>query len=123
MAQNPNITPVECIETTIFEFHQRRRSLTDCLRMLMQLTEIGGQAASSDFYRHVSQFVAQEIIPPERPQTGGGEIPFAYRLFKELENLGNVMSRVENAKRNAPSNTTVPQGQGASSKSCWGSLF
>ncbi|KAJ8075003.1 hypothetical protein PM082_019330 [Marasmius tenuissimus] len=111
MAQNPNIGPVECIETTVFEFHQRRRDLGDTLRILMQVSELGALEDASDFYRHVAQFVASEIIPPER-QPGRGEIPFAYRLFKEMENVGTILSRVDAARKGARSNTAVPQGQG-----------
>ncbi|KAL0579383.1 hypothetical protein V5O48_002608 [Marasmius crinis-equi] len=112
MAQNPNINPVDCVEITVFEFHQRRRNLADALRILMQVTELGGLGDASDFYRHVAQFVAGEIIPPERQQ-GRGEIPFAYRLFKEMENIGTVLSRVDAARKSARSNTMVPQGQGS----------
>ncbi|KAF9264555.1 hypothetical protein L218DRAFT_1076467 [Marasmius fiardii PR-910] len=112
MAQNPNISPVDCVEATVLEFHHRRRNLADSLRILMEVTEIGGLEETSDFYRNVAQFVVAEIILPERPQTSRGETPFAYRLFKEMEDLGTVLSRVDTARKNAQSNTVIPPGQG-----------
>ncbi|KAG7087591.1 hypothetical protein E1B28_013544 [Marasmius oreades] len=112
MAQNPNVSAVNCVETTILEFHQRRRNLADSLRILMQVTEIGVSEDTSEFYRNVAQFVVAEIIPPERLRTSRGVIPFAHRLFKEMEHLGTVLSRVDAARRNAQSNTVIPPGQG-----------
>ncbi|KAG6374018.1 hypothetical protein JVT61DRAFT_4654 [Boletus reticuloceps] len=36
MAVNPNMGPVNSIEATVAEFHQRRRHLVDCLRYLFE---------------------------------------------------------------------------------------
>ncbi|ESK89924.1 nucleoporin [Moniliophthora roreri MCA 2997] len=114
MSENPNLDPVRCIELTVSEFHQRRRDLADCLRYLFQATEMAEYEDASPLFQHIGHFARTEILPPERQ--AGGVIPIAYRIFREIENLGNVLSRADAARKNARSDTFIPPvGQGSPS--------
>ncbi|KIK56168.1 hypothetical protein GYMLUDRAFT_87421 [Collybiopsis luxurians FD-317 M1] len=108
MSQNPNITPVYCLEMAVAEFHSRRRQLVDCLRYLLEATEVAQSPDVPALYHHISNYVRRDLAIPEASPTGG-EIPLAYRIFKEMENLGNVISRADNARKSAQTNTVVPQ--------------
>ncbi|KAJ4481027.1 nucleoporin Nup186/Nup192/Nup205 [Lentinula aciculospora] len=108
MMQNPNITPVSCLEMAVAEFHSRRRHLVDCLRYLLEAAEAAESSEAPPLYRHLDRYVRVDLT---RPQTlpGGSEIPLAYRIFQEIENLGQVIVRADNARRSAQSHTVIPQ--------------
>ncbi|KAF9074489.1 nucleoporin Nup186/Nup192/Nup205 [Rhodocollybia butyracea] len=107
MAQNPNVTPVSCLELAVAEFHLRRRHLVDCLRYLLEAAEAAQSSDAPPLYRHLEKYVRHDLAIPAL--AGGGEIPLAYRIFKEMENLGNVIARADNARKSAQTNTVIPQ--------------
>lgn len=119
MAENPNISPVSCVENAIAEFHERRRHLADSLRFLFEAAE-ASRSTDSEMYQRLDTFVRTELVQPQHVQ--GGEISMAYRIFKEIEDLGEVITRAYTARQNAGSNTVAPGGQGSSSWSFKGNL-
>jgi nuclear pore complex protein Nup205 len=101
MAENPNIVSVNCLEVAIAEFHQRRRHLVDSLRYIFEAAEAASIGDAPPVYMRIDAFVRQDLIPPVSfPE---GELSLAYRIFKEIENLGNVISKAHEAKQNAGS--------------------
>ncbi|EGO28547.1 hypothetical protein SERLADRAFT_413403 [Serpula lacrymans var. lacrymans S7.9] len=113
MSNNPNIGAVNCMEATVAEFHQRRRYLADCMRYIFEAAELAQIAGASRLYHRVETFARHELIPAVK--VPGGEIPLAYRIFREIDNLGITIARAQSARQNAGSNTTVSSGQGGNS--------
>ncbi|KAF8637106.1 hypothetical protein AX17_003010 [Amanita inopinata Kibby_2008] len=109
-AENPNIAPINCIEVTVAQFHQRRRCLVDSLQYLFEAAEAAENPDASPTYDRIGQFVRSELLIPEI--VGGGEIALAYRIFREIENMDSVIARAHVARRNAGSNTVAPSAQG-----------
>jgi len=109
MTENPNIGPVNCLELTIAEFHQRRRHLVDSLRYLFEAAEAGESSGASPMYMRIDTFVRVDLMSSVPPQDGTS---LAYKIFKEIENLGNAILKADAARKNAGSNTTAPTGQG-----------
>lgn len=107
MSKNPNINAVSCLELAVAEFHSRRRHLVDCIRYLLEAAEAAETPEAPPLYHHIDRYVRNELTAPHIAP-GGGEIPLAYRIFKEMENLGTVIARAENARKSAQTNTTVP---------------
>ncbi|KAF9463318.1 nucleoporin Nup186/Nup192/Nup205 [Collybia nuda] len=106
MAENPNISPVQCLEATIAEFHQRRRHLVDCLLYLVEATEAAEAPDLPPTYARIANYVRVELLG-----TSAGDA-FALKIFKQLEGLDSVIGRADLARKNASSNTTLPSGQG-----------
>jgi nuclear pore complex protein Nup205 len=111
MSQNPNINAVSCIEAVIVEFHQRRRHLVDCLRYIFEAAEVAEAADVPMIFERLNTFTQQELIPA-RCAPAGGDVTLASTIFREMENLGNVIAKVQGVKQNAVSNTAAPGDQG-----------
>jgi nuclear pore complex protein Nup205 len=107
MVENPNMGPIYCLEAAIAEFHQRRRHLVDSLRFIFEAAETASMSGASPVYTRIDTFVRQELVPAV-PVTGG-EISLAYRIFKEIGSLENVVSKAQEAKQRAGS-TSCDQG-------------
>ncbi|KAJ3843324.1 nucleoporin Nup186/Nup192/Nup205 [Lentinula raphanica] len=108
MTQNPNITPVSCLELAVAEFHSRRRYLVDCLRYLLEASEAAESSDAPPLLQHLDRYVRTDLIKPQTLPTGG-EITLARRIFQEIENLGKVIVRADNTRRSAQTNTVFPQ--------------
>ncbi|KAJ3995979.1 nucleoporin Nup186/Nup192/Nup205 [Lentinula boryana] len=108
MTQNPNVTPVSCLELAVAEFHARRRYLVDCLRYLLEAAEAAESSEAPSLYHHLDRYVRVDLIKPQS-MPSGGEIPLAYRIFQEIENIGKVIVRADNTRRSAQTNTVFPQ--------------
>ncbi|KAF9219350.1 hypothetical protein BS17DRAFT_804452 [Gyrodon lividus] len=111
MADNPNIGSVNCIETTLVEFHQRRRHLVDCLRYLVEAAELAELPDAPRLYIRLEAFVRQELAPVIKGT--GADVSLAQRIFKEIEVLGTAVSQAQTARQNAQSNTAVSSGPGS----------
>lgn len=111
MSHNPNITTVDCIEAVIVEFHQRRRHLVDCLRYIFDAAELAERADVPRIFMRLDAFTRQHLIPAAKTPVGG-DVTLAFTIFRELENLGNVIAKVQGTKQNAVSNTAAPAPQG-----------
>lgn len=109
MAQNPNINSVTAMEATVVEFHKRRRHLVDCLRFLFEAAESAQLPDTPRLYVRLETFLRQELVPTIK--LDGRDVSLAYRIFKEIESLGNAVSEACAAKQCATSNT-VPPGSG-----------
>ncbi|KAJ7778502.1 nucleoporin Nup186/Nup192/Nup205 [Mycena metata] len=103
-AENPNIQPVDCIELTIAEFHQRRRHLADCLGYIFEAAE----ATDDQIFQRIGEFVAQDLIPPPRT----GEVTLAHRIVREIQNLGNTVAKADAARKGARTMSVAPSAQG-----------
>ncbi|KAH7882163.1 nucleoporin Nup186/Nup192/Nup205 [Phlebopus sp. FC_14] len=110
MVENPNIASVNCMEAAVAEFHRRRRHLVDCLRYLFEAVELVEIPDAPRLYIRLEAFIRQELVPPSKAT--GGEVTLAQRVFKEVAELGAVVSQAQTAKQNATSNTVAPPGQG-----------
>ncbi|KAJ3879118.1 nucleoporin Nup186/Nup192/Nup205 [Lentinula edodes] len=108
MIQNPNITPVSCLELAVAEFHSRRRHLVDCLRYLFEATEAAEVSEAPPLYYHLDRYVRMDLTKPQH-LPGGGELPLAYRIFQEVETLGKVIVRADNMRKSAQTHTVIPQ--------------
>ncbi|KAF9477995.1 hypothetical protein BDN70DRAFT_880524 [Pholiota conissans] len=111
MSENPNIAPVNLVELTVAEFHQRRRNLVDCLRFLLEATEAADSPDSAPICKRIAKFVRAELLPGTR--TAAIEVSLAQKVFKEIENLDGVIAKADIARKNAGSNTIAPLGQAA----------
>jgi nuclear pore complex protein Nup205 len=113
MLQSPNITSVSCIEAVIVEFHQRRRHLVDCLRYIFEAAELAEATDVPRIFMQLDAFTRQQLIPAAHPPAGG-DVTLAFTIFREMENLGIVIAKVQGMKQNAVSNTVAPSSQGLS---------
>lgn len=104
MSHNPNITQEKLIEATILEFHSRRRNLADCLRYIFEAADAAQDPSSPVLFSQLGQFTQQYLIE------GGNNLP--QRLVKEVDRLGETITKVQVARMNAQSNTAAPMGQG-----------
>ena len=118
MSDNPNIGPVNSIEATVAEFHQRRRHLIDCLRYLFEAAELAHLPDPPRLYLRLEAFVRQELVPATK--SVGPDTSLASRIFKEIESLGAAFVQAQTARQNAQSNTVPPSGSGAAflSRTC-----
>jgi nuclear pore complex protein Nup205 len=111
---NPNITPAECVEATLLEFHKRRRDMVDCLRYLMEAALVAEGEDVPSMYKRLDTFVRQGLLPRDKilgaghGTIGANEGTFFAKLMNEIENLGKTISKVESAKQNAVSSTAIP---------------
>ena len=110
MSDNPNIGPVQCLELTATTFHQRRRDLVDCLRFLLEATEASELPDAPIVYQRLGTFVKTELLLG--PRSGASEFTMARKVFKEIEQLDDLIGKADAARKNAGSNTVVPSGQG-----------
>ncbi|KAG5219775.1 IAA-LEUCINE RESISTANT protein [Salix suchowensis] len=95
MSENPNVGPADYLEATLNEFHQRRDTRGHA-------AEVGASASDSlPMYRRIEAFVRSEMIGV-----------LSSRVFKEVDGLGGVLTKVDGVRRNAGSNTVPPNGQG-----------
>lgn len=106
MSENPNISPVQCLEITIAEYHQRRRHLVDCLLYLMEATEASEAPDLPPTYARIANFVRVELLGAPAAEA------FALKIFKQVEALDVVIGKADLARKSASSNTTLPSGQG-----------
>lgn len=110
-AENPNIQPVDCIELTIAEFHQRRRYLADCLGYIFEAAEVADPSDKSSMFYRIRDFVSKDLIPPAASQPGG-EVTLAYRIVREIQSLGNSVAKADAARKGARTSTIAPSAQG-----------
>ena len=109
MAENPNITPVSCIEVTVAQFHQRRRHTVDSLRYLLEAADAAEQSEAGSTFRRLEQFVRFELIDLGSTKHGDS---LATKIFKEVERIDGQFTRALTARKNAVSNSTAPSTQG-----------
>ncbi|RDB19677.1 hypothetical protein Hypma_013316 [Hypsizygus marmoreus] len=108
MTENPNIDPVHSLEVTIAEFHLRRRQLVECVDILLNAAETASSPDTTPTIDRLALFVDAELVTPLM----GGSETFPIRIFRAIDNLDAVISKADNARRNAASNTVAPSGQG-----------
>lgn len=106
MSDNPNIGPVNLIEATIVEFHQRRRHLVDCLRYLFEAAGLAQLPDPPRLYLRLEAFARQELVPATK--LAGPDASLAFRIFKEIESLGAAVAQAQIARQNAQTNTVPP---------------
>lgn len=109
MAENPNITPINCIEVTVAQFHQRRRHIVDSLRYLLEAADVAEKSEAGSTFRRLEQFVRLELID-QGSARHGDSLPT--KIFKEVECIDGQFTRALAARRNAVSNSTAPSRQG-----------
>ncbi|KAJ7145837.1 nucleoporin Nup186/Nup192/Nup205 [Mycena epipterygia] len=107
-AENPNIQPVDCVELTIAEFHQRRRHLADCLGYIFEAAELADDFSDQSMFSRIHQFAKDDLLPPAGSREGG----LTQRIVREMQNLGNAVARADAARKGARTNTTAPSAQG-----------
>ncbi|KAG6331906.1 hypothetical protein ID866_7182, partial [Astraeus odoratus] len=100
MSENPNIDSVSAMEATVVEFHRRRRQLVDCLRFLFEAAELAQEPDAPRLYVRLEAFVRQDLIPAVKMD--GKEVTLAHRIFREIESLGNAVSRLSSQMRRPP---------------------
>ncbi|KAJ7482279.1 nucleoporin Nup186/Nup192/Nup205 [Mycena galericulata] len=110
-AENPNVTPVDCIELTMAEFHQRRRHLADCLGYIFEAAEVATESSGNSVFSRIERFAADDLIPPAVSHQGS-EITLAHRIVREIQNLGNAVARADAARKGARTDTVAPSAQG-----------
>ncbi|KAF9006925.1 nucleoporin Nup186/Nup192/Nup205 [Cyathus striatus] len=109
MSRNPNISPANSMELTVEQFHGRRRAITDCIRFLMEITQLAYVPSASSTIKHISEFVQSELLPQIGEQ--GGETALAHKILNEIEYMDVVMGRADMIRKNAGSNTIAPTAQ------------
>ncbi|KAJ7128145.1 nucleoporin Nup186/Nup192/Nup205 [Mycena crocata] len=112
-AENPNIQPVDCIELTIAEFHERRRHLADCLGYIFEAAEMPGEKTS--MFSRIAIFVEQDLIPA-KPRHAG-EVSLTHRIVKEIQGLGNAVAKADAARKGARTDTIAPSAQAGNTAS------
>ena len=116
MTQNSNMNAVDCMEAAVVEFHQRRRHLSDSLHYIFEIAELAHIPNAPPLYGNIESFAERELIPAVK--VPDGEIPLAYRIFTEINNLIIVIARTQIARQNAGSNTTFSSAQGQPPRYC-----
>ncbi|KAJ6526561.1 nucleoporin Nup186/Nup192/Nup205 [Mycena vulgaris] len=114
--QNPNIQPVECIEQTVSEFHQRRRHLADSLGYIFEAAEVAAETSERTVFSRIHEFAKTDLIPPAVSHQGG-EITLAHRIVRELQGLGNAVAKADAARKGARTNTIAPSAQAGATAS------
>ncbi|KAG6837756.1 hypothetical protein H0H93_001683 [Arthromyces matolae] len=107
MSENPNIDTLNCLELAIARFHQGRRDLVDCVDLLIQAAIAFTTASRSSAISHLSEFVMNQLI------YGVKEVDNVWgsRIFREIDGLDSLLATVDNARKCAPSLTTLATGQ------------
>lgn len=106
MTHNPNLTQEQCIEAAIMEFHKRRREIAECLGTILQAAERAETADASPLNQRIDIFVRQQLL-----QSGlrmGTGLSLAMKVFQEIHNVGNALSKAQTARQNAKSETVAP---------------
>jgi nuclear pore complex protein Nup205 len=111
MKENPNIDAIISLELTVELFHLRRRHLVDSLRYLVDATEAADSIKDNKTYARLARYFITELIPASSSQ--GGSFTLVTRIWKQIEHLDALISRADNARRGAASNTVAPTGPGA----------
>ncbi|KAL6308871.1 nucleoporin Nup186/Nup192/Nup205 [Sparassis latifolia] len=109
VAENPNMTRERCIEAAVLEFHVRRRQLAECLRYIFEAAEMVESQDAPPLCARIDLFVRQQLLPAPGGPAGG--LSLASKIFQEVHNLGNVLSKAQTARQNARSNTVAPSAQ------------
>jgi nuclear pore complex protein Nup205 len=106
MSENPNVDPMNCLEMTVAAFHQRRRHLAESLRDIFEAAEASTVGDAPMLYTRIHAFVRQELLVH---QDASREMTLAHRILQEVDNLENLIAKVQTAKQNAGS-LSVNQG-------------
>ncbi|KAJ7619541.1 nucleoporin Nup186/Nup192/Nup205 [Roridomyces roridus] len=110
-AENPNVSPVDCIELSIAEFHQRRRHLADCLGYIFEAAEVATESTEkASTLSRLQRFASLDLIPPPGSQQGT-EVTLAHRIVREIQNLGNAVAKADAARKGARTDTVAPSAQ------------
>ncbi|KIY63736.1 hypothetical protein CYLTODRAFT_493667 [Cylindrobasidium torrendii FP15055 ss-10] len=104
MREYGNISPEDYIERAIDEHHRRRRVLAECIYIL---TEALNNAPSTPAHQRLHYFIHQEL---KVERSGDGSL--AGSIVKQLEDLDALAQAVDNARRNAQSQSAAPSQQG-----------
>ncbi|KAJ7079559.1 nucleoporin Nup186/Nup192/Nup205 [Mycena belliarum] len=115
MAENPNIQPVNAVELTVSEFHQRRRHLADCLGYIFEIAELAAESTQRTLFSRIHEFAKTDLIPPA--SSPGGEITLAHRIVREIQNLGNAVAKADAARKGARTDSIAPSAQAGTTAS------
>jgi nuclear pore complex protein Nup205 len=103
MLDNPNLSLLDCIESAILEFHNRRRYLVDCLRYLFEATTFAQSPEALPIHIQLESYARQKLIPPP----AAGEAHLSHKLLLQIQALSQPMARLHTAVQNAASDTQV----------------
>ncbi|KAI5120013.1 hypothetical protein M0805_008474 [Coniferiporia weirii] len=106
LSDNPTINQIEAVEQAILGYHRVRRELADCLRFVFEAADVAERGHARPVHARLNDFARRQLVG------GGNGSSLAYRIFAELNNLGNVIANARMAVTNAVSNTNVPGPQG-----------
>lgn len=106
MSHNPNLTREQFIEAAVMEYHTRRRDIADCLGTILQAAEQAETADASPLHQRINLFVRQQLL--QSAGRTGGTLSLALKLFQEIHNVGNALSKAQAARQNAKSETVAP---------------
>ncbi|KXN92702.1 hypothetical protein AN958_06980 [Leucoagaricus sp. SymC.cos] len=106
MKENPNIDAITSLELTVELFHLRRRHLVDSLRYLVDATEAAEAMRENQTCTRLARYFITELIPVSPGQ--GGNFTLATKIWKQIEHLDALISRADNARRGAATNTIAP---------------
>ncbi|TFK37612.1 nucleoporin Nup186/Nup192/Nup205 [Crucibulum laeve] len=109
MQNNTNIGAVNCLETTVNNFHKRRRELMECLLYLCQATELAQAPNAPKTLSRISAYFSGELI---HGVVAGKEASLPKTIIAAIEHLDAGMARAEEGYRNAATDTVIPSGPG-----------
>ncbi|RPD60781.1 hypothetical protein L227DRAFT_653063 [Lentinus tigrinus ALCF2SS1-6] len=106
MADNPNLTQEQCIEAAIMEYHTRRREIAECLDTILQAAERAETADASPLQQRIDMFVRQQLL--NLGGRAGAGLSLAMKVFQEIHNVGNALTKAQAVRQNAKSETVPP---------------
>ena len=102
MSHNPNLTGDRCVETTILEYHTRRRHVAECLKYVLDAAFASQQPDAPALYHRLEAFVREQML--NRP----GPSNFTEKLLNEVDSLTQTLNKVNVDRQNAGSGTVAP---------------
>ncbi|TFK47235.1 hypothetical protein OE88DRAFT_1811406 [Heliocybe sulcata] len=107
VTENPNLNPVAAVEKAIMRYHQRRRDLAECLRLIFEACEVAQSDDPPQVFRAIAELAIGYLIPPSDPsKTGPG---LTIKIFNEIDRIGNDLAKTQNARLNARSETVISE--------------
>jgi nuclear pore complex protein Nup205 len=105
--ENPNMSPLDCVETAIALFHRRRRDLIHCLVYILDAAAASGAANAPPMYKRVDAFARQHLFA-----SNGATPSLALNILQAIESTGQQLAKAQAAKQAAVSQTVIPSAQG-----------
>ena len=106
MAENPNLSQEQAVEKAVLEYHRTRRDLAESIRFIFEAVVPAQDGYASSLQARLNEFAKRYLIG------SSGKEFIAYRVFAQIDRLGDAIVKARTDVTNAVSDTKLPSQAG-----------